>query len=264
IEVGMGGRLDSTNIITPEVSVITNIGLDHTQFLGNTLEAISKEKGGIIKPTVPVVIGETQRETKSVFEHLAKNNQSEIYFADGEILEVYESDLKGYYQKKNIKTVLQTTKIIQQKGFKISNVHIKNGLLNVVKNTGLKGRWQVLQKQPKIICDTAHNREGLLYIMSQLKDENFDVLHMVFGVVNDKDIQSILPVLPKKAVYYFCKPNIPRGLDATELQHIFELNGFRGKSYSSVENALESSKKHASKDDLIFVGGSTFVVAEII
>lgn len=264
IEVGMGGRLDSTNIINPEVSVITNIGLDHTQFLGNTLQAIAKEKGGIIKPKTPVVIGETQRETELVFRNLALLNNSEIYFADQEIKEVFESDLRGYYQQKNIKTVLQTIKIIQQKAFIISSRNIKDGLLNVVKNTGLMGRWQILQTHPKIICDTAHNKDGLIYAMRQLQDESYEQLHMVFGVVNDKDLDSILPLLPKKATYYFCKPNIPRGLDAEELRYHFLLHGFNGKSYTSVENALESAKSRAADSDLIYVGGSTFVVAEII
>ncbi len=264
IEVGMGGRLDSTNIITPLVSVITNIGLDHTQFLGTTLEAIAGEKGGIIKSNVPVVIGETQPETGFVFNELAKKNNSKIYFADKEILAIPESDLKGNYQQKNIRTVIQTIKVIKDKEFDISEEHIKNGLLNVVKNTGLKGRWQILQEQSKIICDTAHNKEGLNYVMEQLKDENYNTLHMVFGVVNDKDVDSIIPLLPKNAIYYFCKPSIPRGLDAEELRHQFMLNGFIGNSYSSVKEAFKTAKLHATKNDLIYVGGSTFVVAEII
>ncbi|MEO6348229.1 MAG: folylpolyglutamate synthase/dihydrofolate synthase family protein [Aquaticitalea sp.] len=264
IEVGLGGRLDSTNIITPLVSVVTNIGLDHTQFLGTTLEAIAKEKGGIIKSNIPVVIGETQTETKSVFMELAKKNHSQIHFADKEISNVYKSDLKGYYQKKNIKTVLQTIKIIQSKGFEISKKNIENGLLKVVKNTGLQGRWQILQEQPKVICDIAHNKEGLSYVMQQLKDVTYQHLHMVFGVVNDKDVDSILPILSKNATYYFCRPNIPRGLDVEELRLKFVSNGFSGKSYTSVEDALNNAKAKANKEDLIYVGGSTFVVAEII
>ena len=264
IEVGMGGRLDSTNIITPEVSVITNIGLDHTQFLGTTLEAIASEKSGIIKNKVPVVIGETQQETETVFKIIAERNQSKIYFSDQEISTTFESDLKGIYQQKNIKTVLQTVKIIKEKSFKISDANIHNGLLNVVKNTGLKGRWQILQFDPKIICDTAHNKEGLTYVMQQLKEEPYERLHIVFGVVNDKDVNSILPLLPKKAIYYFCKPNIPRGLDSDTLRDIFALNGFKGESYLSVLEAFNSAKKEATKSDLIYVGGSTFVVAEII
>ena len=264
IEVGMGGRLDSTNIIIPEVSVITNIGLDHTQYLGHTLQEIAKEKAGIIKPKIPVVIGETQEETEPVFNELAQLNNSEIYFADKGILETYESDLKGNYQQRNIKTVLQSIKVIQKKGFKISEDAIEKGFLNVVKNTGLKGRWQILQEEPKIICDTAHNREGLIYTMRQLKDENYEHLHMVFGVVNDKDVNSIISLLPKNATYYFCRPNIPRGLDADELRRQFLLNGFKGASYLSVEKALNAAKSYAKTCDLIYVGGSTFVVAEII
>lgn len=263
IEVGLGGRLDSTNIIRPEVSVITNIGLDHTQFLGNDLKTIAFEKGGIIKPNVPVIIGETQAETQSVFETLALKNKAAIYFADQNITSISESDLKGNYQQKNIRTVLQTIKVIR-KSFSISDDVIKKGLLNVVKNTGLKGRWQILQQQPKIICDTAHNKEGLVYVMDQLKTEEFEHLHMVFGVVNDKNVNSILPLLPKNATYYFCKPNIPRGLDAEVLKTIFLENGFKGTSYNSVNEALKSAKLKASLQDLIYVGGSTFVVAEII
>ena len=264
IEVGMGGRLDSTNIITPEVSVITNIGLDHTQFLGTTLEAIAVEKGGIIKPNIPVVIGETQIETQSIFKSLAKKNHSEIYFANHNIDKVFESDLKGFYQQRNIKTVLQTIKVINSKFFNISDKNLKQGLLNVVKNTGLKGRWQILQNSPKIICDTAHNKEGLKYVMNQLLNENFTQLHIVFGVVNDKDVDSILPLLPKEAIYYFCRPNLPRGLDATKLHDVFISKGFKGNVYQSVEEGLNSAKQYAVTDDLIYVGGSTFVVAEII
>jgi len=264
VEVGLGGRLDSTNIVTPEVSVITNIGLDHTQFLGDTLEAIAFEKGGIIKPNIPVVIGETHKETAPVFKSLAKSCDSEILFADQLVSEVYTSDLIGSYQSKNIKTVVQTVKQLQEKGFKISNKNLKQGLLKVVKNTGLLGRWQVLNERPKVVCDTGHNREGLIYVMQQLSNETFESLHIVFGVVNDKDLSSIVDLLPKKATYYFCKPNIPRGLDAEELQQIFSSYKLKGKAYSSVNEAYNSALNNAKKDDFIYVGGSTFVVAEII
>ncbi|PKQ44790.1 bifunctional folylpolyglutamate synthase/dihydrofolate synthase [Confluentibacter flavum] len=264
IEVGLGGRLDSTNIITPEISVITNIGFDHMQFLGNTLEEIAFEKGGIIKPNIPVVIGETQTETQPVFVNLASKNNSEITFADKEIKAVHESDLKGIYQEKNIKTVLQTIKKLQEVGYKISQNHIKEGLLNVVGNTGLMGRWQILQQNPKIICDTAHNKEGLSYVMKQLLNEPYKTLHIVFGVVNDKDVTSILPLLPKKAIYYFCKPDIPRGLDANQLKQIFIDSGFNGEAYGSVKEAYIASKNKATANDCIFIGGSTFVVAEIV
>ena len=264
IEVGLGGRLDSTNIIKPLVSVITNIGLDHTQFLGNTLPLIAFEKAGIIKSNIPVVIGETHSETKSVFVEVAEKNNAEISFADQDLGEIFESDLKGNYQIHNIKTVLQVLKKIPKGHFIISKEHIKSGLLNVKKNTGLRGRWEILQQQPKIICDTAHNKEGLTYVMKQLKEENFQNLHIVFGVVNDKDLNSILPLMPNRATYYFCKPNIERGLSAEILKCTFIDNGLKGDSYSSVNEALSEAKKNAQRYDLIYVGGSTFVVAEII
>ena len=264
VEVGLGGRLDSTNVITPEISVITNIGIDHTQFLGNSLELIAKEKGGIIKPNIPVVIGETQKETKSVFKELAKQNDSEIIFADQEVHKNYRSDLKGSYQKKNIKTAVQTINCLKKKGFKISTENIEYGLLNVVKNTGLLGRWQTLQVEPKVICDTAHNKEGLIYIMKQLKDEIYDDLHFVLGFVNDKDLSTIIDLFPKNATYYFCKPNISRGLDEDNLKKQFAKNGYFGNAFNSVNDALKSAKKNANSTDLIYVGGSTFVVAEIV
>ena len=264
IEVGLGGRLDSTNIITPLVSVITNIGFDHMQFLGNTLEKIAFEKAGIIKPNIPVVIGETQFETKPVFIEVAIKNNSDISFADVEVNETFESDLKGIYQLHNIKTVIQTLKNIPIGYFKISEEHIKSGLLNVIKNTSLRGRWETLQQNPKIICDTAHNKEGLNYVIKQLGEEYFQNLHMVFGVVNDKDVDSILPMMPRQAQYYFCKPNIERGLDAEKLKQIFNNHGLKGNAFSSVEEALLNAKSKAEPNDLIYIGGSTFVVAEII
>ncbi|MGJ5642039.1 bifunctional folylpolyglutamate synthase/dihydrofolate synthase [Formosa sp. S-31] len=264
IEVGLGGRLDSTNIITPEVSVITNIGLDHTQFLGTTLEAIAAEKGGIIKPGIPVVIGETQTETESVFKDLAEKNDAKISFADQQIKEALPSDMIGSYQKKNIRTVLQTVKELRLLGYNISDKTIASGLMQVVGNTGLKGRWQVLNQCPKVVCDTAHNTEGLTEVMQQLKQEEFEQLHMVFGVVNDKDITTILPLLPKNAMYYFCKPDVPRGLDAVALKTVCNASGFQGESYGSVNEAYNEALKNASQNDFIYVGGSTFVVAEII
>ncbi len=264
IEVGMGGRFDSTNIITPEVSVITNIGLDHTQFLGDTLELIAFEKGGIIKPNIPVVIGETQKETTAVFKGLAKKNKSKIVFADQQKTENHISDLVGIYQSKNIVTVQQAVKELQKKGFNISKHNLKEGLLHVVKNTGLMGRWQTLQLNPKVVCDTGHNKEGLNYVIKQLSSEVFEVLHIVFGVVNDKDLTTIIDILPKKATYYFCKPNIPRGMDAQELKQVLNGYGLNGKAYASVNEAYKSALKNASVSDFVFIGGSTFVVAEII
>ncbi|TXE06174.1 bifunctional folylpolyglutamate synthase/dihydrofolate synthase [Seonamhaeicola algicola] len=264
IEVGLGGRLDSTNVITPEVSVITNIGLDHTKFLGNTLEAIAGEKGGIIKPNVPVVIGETQIETAPVFKALAKNNKAKITFADAVVKTNLVSDLKGVYQSKNIKTALQAINELKARGFKISHKHIKEGLLSVVKNTGLLGRWQVLNQTPKVVCDTGHNKEGLQLVMQQLKNELFDNLHIVFGVVNDKDLSSIVALLPKKATYYFCKPEISRGLPAKDLQSAFKDYNLIGNVYGSVNEAYKAALSFAKSTDFIFIGGSTFVVAEII
>lgn len=264
IEVGMGGRLDATNIVTPMVSVITNIALDHTQFLGNTLESIAYEKAGIIKPGIPVVIGEYTEETKPVFLAKAKENNSEIYFASKLISQNYPSDLIGDYQVHNKKTVLQTIAVINsQKEFKIYETDIKAGLLNVVKNTGLKGRWQKLGEFPKIICDTAHNKNGLEIVMKQIQKEKYDTLHIVLGVVNDKDLDEVLPLFPTNAVYYFCKPNIPRGLEATLLQEKALKFNLIGKSYPSVTDAYNTSKNMATKNDFVFVGGSTFVVAEL-
>ena len=264
VEVGMGGRLDSTNIITPELSIITNIGLDHMQFLGDTLEKIAGEKAGIIKQNIPVVIGQTQSETQSVFKEKADVHKADIYFADQLIDEVLESDLKGSYQQHNIKTVIQAVTCLRPLGFQISKAQLKHGLLNVVKLTGLQGRWQVLQQHPKVICDTAHNKEGLSYVMEQLRAEAFDQLHVVFGVVNDKNLDAIIPLLPKDAIYYFCKPNIPRGLDADQLEWAFNKESLVGNAYQSVAQAYKAAKRNASKTDLIYVGGSTFVISEVI
>lgn len=261
IEVGLGGRLDSTNIITPEVSVITNIGLDHTQFLGETLPEVAFEKAGIIKNNVPVVIGEFQKEVENVFRNKAKETNSEIVFASEENHN-YKTDLLGSYQKNNVKTAV--TAIKKLKGFEISEENIKNGLLNVVKNTNLKGRWQILGENPKIICDTGHNQDGLTYVLEQLKNEYFDNLHIVLGVVSDKNLDEILPMFPKNAQYYFCKPDIPRGLPEKKLQDKAKEFNLLGEVFNSVNQALENAKQHSNKTDLIYVGGSTFVVAEII
>ncbi|MEY4433107.1 MAG: hypothetical protein RLZZ44_1240 [Bacteroidota bacterium] len=265
IEVGMGGRLDATNIISPLVSVITNIGLDHTQFLGNTLTAIATEKAGIIKSNIPVVIGEYTPETQAVFLAKAKANQSNLYFASDLIATTYPSDLMGDYQKHNKKTVLQTLNILnQQTKFKTTETHWKKGLSQVVKNTGLQGRWQQLGEQPKIICDTAHNTHGLSIVLNQIQKESFDQLHIVLGVVNDKDLDEVLPLFPKKASYYFCKPNIPRGLAAEVLAQKATQYGLNGKIYNSVSAAYENAKQNAQPADFIYAGGSTFVVAEIL
>lgn len=264
IEVGLGGRLDATNIITPLVSVITNIGLDHTQFLGNTLEAIAGEKAGIIKPNVPVVIGEYTDETKPVFLAKAEENNAPIYFASDLIDQIYLSDLIGDYQFHNKKTVQQTISILNNEtDFKISVEQLKEGLLNVVKNTGLQGRWQQLGESPKIICDTAHNKHGLSVVMNQLQHEKYEKLHIVLGVVNDKDLDSILPLFPKDAQYYFCNPDSSRALPAETLKNAAEKFSLIGEKYDSVEIAFAEAKKNASENDFIYVGGSTFVVAEL-
>ncbi len=261
IEVGLGGRLDSTNIITPEVSVITNIGLDHTQFLGETLPEIAFEKAGIIKKGVPVIIGEEQEEVKEVFMNKALSENALIEFAsDSE--EVYKTDLLGDYQVKNVKTAVASIKKL--KTFKVTEENIKKGLLNVVKNTSLKGRWQILQNTPKVICDTAHNKEGLSLVLNQLKNEKFLNLHIVLGVVSDKKLEEVLPLFPVNAKYYFCKPNIPRGLSEAVLQEKAKEFKLMGKTFISVESAFDKAISVANQDDIIYVGGSTFVVAEII
>ncbi|GGD32446.1 bifunctional folylpolyglutamate synthase/dihydrofolate synthase [Flavobacterium orientale] len=265
IEVGMGGRLDSTNIITPLVSVITSIGLDHTQFLGNTLTSIATEKAGIIKEKIPVVIGSFSNETKIVFDKIAEEKNAPIYYATDVITKTYLSDLKGYYQESNQKTVLQTLKILTTVSeFKISENNIKKGLLNVVKNTGLKGRWQQIESNPKTICDTAHNKQGLEIVMKQIQDEKFDKLHFVLGFVNDKNLDEILPLFPKKAKYYFSKPNNLRALEISKLQEKANDFGLNSKVFNSITEAYENARQNAEKSDFIYVGGSTFVVAEIL
>jgi dihydrofolate synthase / folylpolyglutamate synthase len=263
IEVGMGGRLDSTNVIKPLVSVITNIGMDHTQFLGDTLKKIAIEKAGIIKEKIPVVIGETHAETKPVFETKAKEKTSSIFFADEYTFEDYTTDLKGNYQKKNVKTVLKTIQILQQT-YPISETAIIEGLKNTIKNTGLLGRWQTISEKPHIICDTGHNIDGIAQVIEQLKTYKYKQLHIVLGMVADKDISKVLSLFPKKAIYYFCCPQIPRGLKADLLLLQAKEFGLEGKPYTSVKKALSAAKKQAVENDFIFVGGSTFVVAEVV
>jgi dihydrofolate synthase/folylpolyglutamate synthase len=265
IEVGMGGRLDSTNIITPLVSVITNIGLDHTQFLGNTLELIAFEKAGIIKPNIPVVIGEYISETKPVFLAKSDETHSEIYFASDLIAATYPSALLGDYQIPNKKTVLQTLKVLQDKKLlSVSETDIKNGFLNVIKNTGLQGRWQQLGENPTVICDTAHNVHGFKIVLNQLNKQKFEKLHIVLGLVNDKNLTEILPLFPENAIYYFCKPDISRGLDQLILKEKAAEFNLVGQTYISVSNAYQAAKENAGNNDFIYIGGSTFVVAEIL
>ncbi|MBK3518425.1 bifunctional folylpolyglutamate synthase/dihydrofolate synthase [Carboxylicivirga marina] len=288
VEVGMGGRLDSTNIISPEISTITNIGMDHTAFLGDTLPKIAIEKSGIIKKDVPVIIGQSQAETSLVFENIAKERETNILFADKElaistatfsidekqIFQIYRGtelaypdlklDLLGSYQKKNIITALCTIEQLQKGAFQISNQDIYKGLLNVVKNTGLLGRWQHLGYNPRIICDTGHNLDGMTMLVEQIKNTPHDKLHIVLGMVNDKDHSAVLNILPKNAEYYFTKASIPRSLDEQELKQMGNQIGLVGESFSNVELALKSAQKNAGSNDLIFIGGSTFIVADIL
>ena len=264
IEVGLGGRLDSTNIISPELSVITNIGLDHTAILGNTLAEIAAEKAGIVKHKTPVVIGEIQEETLPVFQKIASERLAPLILAADFQGKVSPTDLNGPYQKKNVGTVHQALEVLKSGGWNIPETAVEKGLANVVRNTGLRGRWEVLREQPKVICDTAHNREGLTLVMEQLQKESFDQLHLVIGVVNDKDLSSILPLLPKNAKYYYCRPNVPRGLEAEILMEKAAEYGLIGEQFNLVEEAYEAALQEGSENDLIYVGGSTFTVAEII
>lgn len=290
IEVGLGGRLDSTNIINPLLSVITNISLDHTQFLGDTIEKIALEKAGIIKPGVPVIIGETQAQTKKMFQKTAKRQKSEIIFADQlftigkqkfygkyrdkQLVDInYDQELflenivfplAGQYQLKNIITVIAACEKINFDGLSLTEENVRQGIANVIINTGLHGRWQVLSANPLTICDTGHNEGGLREVLSQIAATPHRQLHFVFGVVNDKNLVPILPMLPNNATFYFCKPDIPRGLDAQILHSQAVSAGLRGNAYNSVKEALKIAQENAGVDDLVFIGGSTFVVAEVV
>jgi len=262
IEVGLGGRLDSTNIIIPEVSLITNIGYDHMDILGDTLEKIAAEKAGIIKEGIPVVVSEYQADIAWVFEEKARAKSAELTFASQAALPEFTTSLLGAYQKRNIKGVLVT--LNKLKIFKIDTTNIKNGLLNVIGNTGLQGRWQVLGAHPRIICDTAHNKEGLSLVIAQLLQQPYKTLYLVLGFVKEKDLDTILPLFPKNAQYYFCKPNIPRGLDAEILQAKAKEYHLYGEVYAGVSEAYTAVNQQASAADLIFVGGSNFTVAEVL
>lgn len=287
VEVGLGGRLDSTNVINPVCCLITNIGMDHMNLLGNTLPLIAAEKAGIIKARVPVVISQTQLEVISVFNNTAKELKAPIEFADKnykvisfshqnqflsiELLNkksntkhIYNLDLQGNYQIKNLMGVLNTIDILKQKGFIVEEEDISNALKQVQKITGLQGRWQLLQEKPLVIADTGHNEDGIKEVMENLKRYTYKTLHFVLGVVNDKDISKILKLLPKDAIYYFCKASIPRALDENELSIQAKQIGLSGKAFKTVPEALSSAKKHAKANDLIFVGGSTFTVADIL
>ena len=264
IEVGMGGRLDSTNIISPELSIITNIGLDHTKFLGTTLKDIAFEKAGIIKKDTPVIIGETQLEISEVFKDKASEMGSKILYADQQKKIKFLSDLEGSYQDKNIQTVLCAIRELQKSNWNIAEDAIKLGLSKVQLNTGFIGRWSVLGQSPLTICDTAHNKEGLSIVLEDIKSLNIPIMHFVIGFVNDKDIDLLINLFPEKAHYYFCSPSILRGLDANELKNKFRRKNRHGTVFSSVKDAFDKCKSIAKKDDFIYIGGSTFVVAEII
>jgi dihydrofolate synthase/folylpolyglutamate synthase len=301
IEVGLGGRLDSTNVITPELAVITNISFDHVGLLGDTLEKIAVEKAGIIKTAIPVVVGESHVQTKSVFIEKAKSEKTSIIFADeiyvarnvhfknNEQLSMFmdifkyahsdtvrfdktedlfylnlETELLGLYQQKNIATVLAAVGILATKGYVLSEYFVREGLKNVVKQTGLMGRWQILSKQPLVIADTGHNEAGLKEVLIQIQETPHNHLHFVLGMVNDKDVSAILEMLPKTATYYFCNASIPRALEAQELSKLAKGFSLNGNVFSSVKNAFFSAIKTAQSNDLVFVGGSTFTVAEIV
>ena len=265
IETGMGGRLDSTNVISPELSIITNIGLDHQAFLGDTLKQIAFEKAGIIKTKTPVVIGEYTSETKPVFEAMALLEESPIVFASDHVLPDLKSDLLGEYQKANRQTVLHAIHVLRKQGrFEISDEAVAHGLLHVQSQTGLQGRWQVLSENPKIICDTGHNAHGFAQSMQQLKKEKAAQLHLVIGFVADKDLSEILEMFPKSALYYFTAPSNSRALPANQLQQHAAEYSLNGLAYSTVAEAFEAAKSNASEEDVIFVGGSNFVVGEIL
>jgi len=288
IETGLGGRLDSTNVIQPELSIITNISFDHMNLLGSTLPLIAKEKAGIIKENTPVLIGETQKEIKTIFSSKSKENNAPIFFADELISFEYAKqmrkknelfleikfknsfkkiscDLPGLYQNKNIKTVLAAIAIINSTShFKINSSHITQALKSVKELTGLMGRWHILKNKPLIIADTGHNEAGIKEVLKNINSTNFDNLHFILGMVNDKEIDKVLQLLPKKANYYFCKASIPRALDERTLYEHANKFKLKGEFYKDVANALKSAFQSASHKDLIFIGGSTFTVADAL
>jgi len=262
IETGLGGRLDSTNIIKPELSIITNIGIDHTNLLGNTIEKIAAEKAGIIKENTPIIIGRKQKETNTIFQNIAKEKNAHLIYTNPQ--QNYVTDLKGEYQKENINTTIAVIEQLLEQGWVINRSNIEQGLLKTITNTQLLGRWQTLSKSPDIICDTGHNEDGIKQISKQLKNTKFEQLHFVFGTVNDKNLDSILSHLPKNACYYFCQADIVRAMNAQELKNKAKAFNLNGDAFTSVKQALNNAKECANKDDLIFIGGSTFVVAEVL
>lgn len=283
IEVGLGGRLDSTNIITPLASVITNISFDHMALLGDTLPAIAAEKAGIIKPAVPVIAGTRDKDYDFVFEQKARKEETSLSFAsdnwnirrnkdntydlhnkEGITFNNLQSELQGLYQRKNIPAVLETVLSLRNSGLSISDTNIRNGIAKVVHNTGLFGRWQQLSQSPHTICDTGHNIDGLTEIAAQLKDCKYEKLHFVIGMVNDKDVTSVLNILPQDALYYFCKASIPRAMNEKILAEKAIEAGLHGNTYPTVAEAYAAARRQAKDSDMIYIGGSTFVVAEVI
>ncbi|SEW41562.1 bifunctional folylpolyglutamate synthase/dihydrofolate synthase [Chitinophaga arvensicola] len=287
IEVGLGGRLDSTNVITPELSLITNISFDHKNLLGDTLPQIAAEKAGIIKPGVPVVISETQSEVQDVFINTAQAAGAPIHFADQEWLEASNAiednhftltlldtrqqqmrrlqlDLTGHYQEKNVMGVLSAVKILQQNGWHITWDHITQALSHVRKLTGLRGRWEVIKQHPLTVLDVGHNEAGIKEIMEQLGHVNYQQLHIVVGFVKDKEVEKVLPLFPSTAHYYFCKAQIPRALDEVALAEMAAESGLKGAPYATVQTALQAARQHAQPEDMILVCGSFFIVAEVM
>ena len=286
VEVGLGGRLDSTNIITPEVSVITNIGWDHMNILGDTLEKIAYEKAGIIKKQIPAVIGESSPATKKVFEEKARQENAKIYFADHHhyaadwkfqhhelVVQVadtltderknYRLDLPGFYQTKNLITVLETIKVLKEKGWKFTQQQIHEALQHVKKLTGLHGRWDIIHHHPTVVLDVGHNEDGIKQITAQIELTDYDNLHIVIGMVKDKEVEKVLSLLPKEAKYYFTKAQIPRALPEKQLAEKAKTAGLSGNFYPDVNTALKDAIQHADKKDLILVCGSVFVVGEV-
>jgi dihydrofolate synthase/folylpolyglutamate synthase len=285
IEVGLGGRLDSTNVITPDLSVITNIGWDHKDILGDTLEKIASEKAGIIKPDVPVVVSERQESIEHVFIQKALDEHTQLTFASDEYgAVVYERNgrvimdivrdtvlvkhdldlpLRGFYQRKNVAGVLKAVDLLRELGYKIPDDRLWHGLAHVTAQTGLKGRWQRLGDLPLIICDTGHNPDGIREVVAQIKQQIYQKLYMIIGMVKDKDVSEVMALLPKDAIYYFCQANIPRAMDAEQLAEKAKAFALAGTVVPDVNEALRQAKERAGEHDFIFIGGSTFVVAEI-
>ena len=283
IEVGLGGRLDCTNIITPILSIITNISFDHTNFLGNTLEKIAKEKAGIIKQNIPVIIGETTNETKPVFKTCAESMNAEIIYADenDEIISftmnedggityntrsfgIIQGELGGLYQKKNTNTILHAVKFLYNQHIIKNTGSINNGFYNVCRLTVLIGRWQKIGSNPSVICDTGHNVGGWTYISRQLQLQKYNKLHIVFGMVNDKDVDGVMCLLPKNAHYYFTKPQSKRAIPEKDIQRKAMTHGLAGDCYNDVPSAYTAAKKMATPDDMIFIGGSSYIVSDLL